>query len=45
VILSAASSAEAAPFRFETVVNNADLIPGTSRLFNAYNPPSINLIR
>jgi hypothetical protein len=24
------------------VVNNADLIPGTSNLFNAYNPPSIN---
>jgi hypothetical protein len=42
VILSAASPAEAAPFRFETVVNNADLIPGTSSLFNAYNPPSIN---
>jgi len=42
VILSAASPAEAAPFRFETVVNNADLIPGSSSLFNAYNPPSIN---
>lgn len=36
------TSAQAAPFQFKTVANNADLIPGTSSLFNAYNPPSIN---
>lgn len=41
-LLPAASSAQAAPFQFRTVVNNADLIPGTASLFNAYNQPSIN---
>jgi hypothetical protein len=41
-VVAAASPADAETFRFQTVVNNADLIPGTSSVFNAYNQPSIN---
>ncbi len=41
-VVAAGSPVLAEPFRFQTVVNNADLIPGTASLFNAYNQPSIN---
>ncbi|MEA5533233.1 hypothetical protein [Crocosphaera sp. XPORK-15E] len=34
--------AEAGSFNFNTVVNNGDLVPDTDRLFNSYNPPSVN---
>ena len=37
------ASAYAAPiFNWETVVNNADLVPTTEQNFNSYNQPSIN---
>lgn len=37
------ASAYAAPiFNWETVVNNADLVPTTNKNFNSYNQPSIN---
>ncbi|MFO0032970.1 MAG: hypothetical protein ACK54Z_12005, partial [Cyanobacteriota bacterium] len=30
------------PWTIDIIVNNGDLIPGTSKVFNAYNQPSIN---
>ncbi|ACK67744.1 protein of unknown function DUF1555 [Rippkaea orientalis PCC 8801] len=33
---------KAESFTFNTVVNNEDLVPETNRLFNSYNPPSVN---
>jgi hypothetical protein len=36
------SVAKAGSFDFKTVVNNGDLVPNTDRLFNSYNPPSVN---
>ncbi|MCU0306141.1 MAG: hypothetical protein MUC56_18955, partial [Thermoanaerobaculales bacterium] len=46
VTLIAAGSTAAPPprydFRWATVVNNGDNVPGTSRKFNSYNQPSVN---
>jgi hypothetical protein len=30
------------PWIIDVIVNNGDLVPGTSKVFNAYNQPSIN---
>ncbi|MEQ8756719.1 DUF7453 family protein [Coleofasciculus sp. G1-WW12-02] len=40
--LQAATFSDTSPFHFTTVVNNGDNIPGTNRLFNSYNQPSVN---
>ncbi len=37
------SSAVALGDEWQVVVNNGDLIPGDSRNFNSYNPPSLNV--
>lgn len=38
-----AATAQAAPLlSWEVVVNNADTVPGSTRLFNSYSPPSVN---
>lgn len=42
MVMATGSPARADGFSFQTVVNNADFIPDTTSLFNAYNPPSIN---
>ena len=42
--LAAAVRADPPPtsFRWRTVVNDADLIPGLTKVFNSYNQPSVN---
>lgn len=43
VPLLAASGGKAAPaLAWTTVFNNGDLVPGSTRLFNSYSPPSVN---
>ncbi|WP_050779950.1 hypothetical protein [Crocosphaera chwakensis] len=41
-LLSLETVAKAGNFNFDTVVNNGDFVPNTDRLFNSYNPPSVN---
>jgi len=41
-VLAMPGLALAGPITWDTVVNNADLVPGTNRAFNSYNPPSVN---
>lgn len=44
VLATAAAAAEPVPGRFDwqTVVNNGDSVPGSSKLYNSYNQPSVN---
>jgi hypothetical protein len=43
VSLGAVTSLQAAPaLDWVTVVNNGDAVPGSTRLFNSYSPPSVN---
>ncbi|MGN6301231.1 MAG: DUF7453 family protein [Angustibacter sp.] len=40
--LSPAYGATTTPLSWRTVVNNADAVPGTTKLFNSYTQPSVN---
>lgn len=42
LFLVCGNQAQAGTFKFQVVVNNSDLVPGTAKPFNSYNQPSVN---
>ena len=38
------SAAQPTSFDWQVVVNNGDTIPTTTRVYNSYNPPSVNSV-
>ena len=42
VASAVSTTASGATFDWSTVVNNGDPVPGSTRMFNSYSPPSVN---